>query len=143
MLRLGSNPTLFCAVRGAVEHLSEALGFPESHCSSITRPVDEALTNIARHSYNKRLEQPITVYFRTTQRDRHGKVQQGLEILLGDRGSWRGFEQATWTSSRRIQTGGLGLHAMRQAMDTVEFIRKGSTNRTRLVKYLAQTHDTP
>jgi anti-sigma regulatory factor (Ser/Thr protein kinase) len=143
MLRLRSNPTLFSAVRGAVEHLSEALGFPESQCSSITRAVDEALTNIARHSYNNRLEQPITVYFLTTQRDHHGKVQQGLEILLCDRGPAVDSSKLHGRPLGEIRPGGLGLHFMRQAMDTVEFMRKGSTNRTRLVKYLIQTQDTP
>jgi hypothetical protein len=34
----------------------------------------------------------------------------------------------------------LGLHFIRQAMDTVEFTRKGPTNRLRLVKYLAQAN---
>jgi hypothetical protein len=31
------------------------------------------------------------------------------------------------------------LHWIRQAMDIVEFTRKGLTNQLRLVKYLAQT----
>jgi anti-sigma regulatory factor (Ser/Thr protein kinase) len=35
----------------------------------------------------------------------------------------------------------LGLHLIRQAMDTVEYTRKGPTNRLRLVKYLAQTNN--
>jgi serine/threonine-protein kinase RsbW len=38
---------------------------------------------------------------------------------------------------KEIRPGGLGLHFIRQAMDTVEFTRKGSTNRLCLVKYLA------
>lgn len=46
-------------------------------------------------------------------------------------------------SIEEIRPGGLGLHFMREATDTVEFLRKGPTSRTRLVKYLVQTNDTP
>jgi anti-sigma regulatory factor (Ser/Thr protein kinase) len=143
MLALRSNPAWFCVVRGAVERLSETLGFPEPQCQSITRAVDEALTNIARHSYNNRLDEPVTLYFRRTQRDLHGSVQQGLEILLCDRGPAVDPSKLHGRPLEEIRPGGLGLHFMRETMDTVEFLRKGSTNRTRLVKYLVQTNDTP
>ena len=143
MLALRSNPALFCAVRGAVERLSETLGFPELQCRSITRAVDEALTNIARHSYNNRPDEPVTLYFRRTQRNHNGTVQQGLEILLCDRGPAVDPSKLRGRPLEEIRPGGLGLHFMRQTMDTVEFFRKGRTNRTRLVKYQAQTNDTP
>ncbi len=130
MLALRSNPMLFCVVRGAVERLSETLGFPETECRSITRAVDEALINIARHSYNNRLDEPVTVYFRRTQRDHDGTVQQGLEILLCDRGPAVDPSKLRGRPLEEIKPGGLGLH----------FIRP--TNRMRLVKYLAQTSET-
>src|SRR5712692_8166985 len=86
MLALYSNPKWFSTVRGAVERLTETLGFPIAQGRSITRAVDEALTNIVRHSYRNRLDQPIAMYFRRAQRRHDGQVQQGLEILLCDRG---------------------------------------------------------
>src|SRR5215467_9998474 len=86
MLALYSNPKWLSVVRGTVERLSNTLGFPEVQCRSITRAVDEALTNIVKHSYGNRLDQPIALYFRRTQRQSEGEVQQGLEILLCDRG---------------------------------------------------------
>ena len=43
----------------------------------------------------------------------------------------------------QIRPGGLGLHLIRQAMDTVEFTRKGLTNHLRVAKYLPQTSDAP
>ena len=86
MLALYSNPKWLSVVRGAVERLSKTLGFPEMQCRSIIRAVDEALSNIVRHSYGNRLDQPIAMYFRRTQPQSEGEVQQGLEILLCDRG---------------------------------------------------------
>lgn len=143
MLALRSDPRLLSAVRGAVERLSETLGFSELQCRSITRAVDEALTNIVRHSYNNRSDEPITVCFRRTQRDHHGRVKPGLEILLCDRGPAVDPAKLRGRSLDEIKPGGLGLHFIRETMDTVEFIRKGRTNRMRLVKYLSPKTETP
>ena len=138
MLALYSNPKWLSVVRGTVERLTETLGFPIAQCRSITRAVDEALTNIVRHSYRNRPDQPIAMYFRRAHRRHDGQVQQGLEILLCDRGPAVDPCKLQGRSLDQIRPGGLGLHFIRQAMDTVEFTRKGPTNRLRLVKYLAQ-----
>jgi len=141
MLALYSNPMLLSVVRGAVERLAETLGFPAAQCRSITRAVDEALTNIVRHSYGNRLDQPIALYFRKLRRPRHREVQLGLEILLCDRGPAIDPSKLQGRPLDEIRPGGLGLHLIHQAMDIVEFTRKGSTNQLRLVKYLEQTSD--
>jgi serine/threonine-protein kinase RsbW len=138
MLALYSNPEWFSTVRGAVERLTETLGFPIAQGRSITRAVDEALTNIVRHSYGNRPDQKIAMYFRRVQRRHDRRVQQGLEILLCDRGRAVDPCKLQGRSLDEIRPGGLGLHFIRQAMDTVEFTREGATNRLRLVKYLAQ-----
>src|SRR6267142_919884 len=137
MLALYSNPRLLSVVRGAVERLTETLGFPAVECRSITRAVDEALTNIVRHSYGNRLDKPIAMYFRRAQRRHEGEVQHGLEILLCDRGPEVDASKLKGRPLEEIRPGGLGMHLIHQAMDTVEFTRKGPTNRLRLVKYLA------
>lgn len=142
MMALHSNPEWLSTVRAAVERLTETLGFKAEHCRSITRAIDEALTNIVRHSYCNRRDQPITVYFRKAQRKQEGGIQRGLEIILCDRGpaadatKWRGRPLG------EIQPGGLGLRLIHDAMDVVEFSREGDTNRLRLVKYLGQSRHT-
>jgi serine/threonine-protein kinase RsbW len=141
MLALYSNPKWLSVVRGAVERLAETLGFPAAECRSIIRAVDEALSNVMRHSYGNRLDQPIAMYFRKTQRQYEGKVQEGLEILLCDRGPAVDTTKLHGRALDQIQPGGLGLRWVRQAMDAVEFGRKGPTNRLRLVKYLARSSD--
>ena len=137
MLAVYSNPQWLTVVRAAVERLTETLSFPPVEGASITRAVDEALTNIVRHAYGNRLDQPIVIYFRRTERQHDGQVQNGLEILLCDRGPAIDRGRLQGRPLEEIRPGGLGLHFIRHAMDTVEFTRKGSTNRLRLVKYLA------
>ncbi len=143
MLAMYSNPKLLSVVRGAVERLTEALGFPSAQCRSITRAVDEALTNIVRHSYGNRLDRPITLYFRKAQRRQDRHVEHGLEILLCDRGPAIDSNKLKGRPLEEIRPGGLGLHLIRQAMDTVEFTRRGPANRLRLVKYLTKTSNSP
>ena len=140
MLALYSNPKWLSVVRAAIERLTESLGFPIAQCRSITRAVDEALTNIVRHSYRNRPDRPIAMYFRRAHRRHHGQVQQGLEILLCDRGPAVDPSKLQGRPLDEIRPGGLGLHFIQQAMDTVEYTRKGPTNRLRLIKYLAQTN---
>ncbi len=142
MLTLCSNPKLLSVVRGMVERLAETLGFPAEQRRSITRAADEALTNIIRHSYGNRPDKPIALYFRRVQRRLHGEVECGLEILLCDRGPAVDLTKLQGRPLEEIRPGGLGLHLIRQAMDTVEFTRKGATNRLRLVKYLSQMSNT-
>ena len=105
-------------------------------CRSISRAVEGALTNIVRPSYGNRLDQPVALYFRTAKRWQHGEIEGGLEILLCDRGHAFDLNTLRGRPLEQIRPGGLGLHLIRQAMDTVEFTRKGSTNRLCLVKYL-------
>ena len=141
-LELHSNPHLFSVVRGAVERLTEVLGFSARGCRSVTRAVDEALTNIMRHSYRGRLDEPIGLYFRRVQRRSNGDADGGLEVQLWDRGLK--FDPAKFPARRlqEIRPGGLGLHFIRQAMDAVEYTRVGRTNRLRLVKYF-EGHEGP
>ena len=138
MMGLRSNPRLLSSVRGAVERLAETLGFPSIQCRSITRAIDEALTNIMRHSYRNQFDQPIAVYFRTAHRQHQGQAQEGLEILLCDRGPAVEASRLRGRPLEEIRPGGLGLHFIYDAMDAVEFARNGRTNELRLFKYLAQ-----
>jgi len=138
MMRLSSNPRLLSTVRGAVEPLAEMLGFPAAQRRSITRAVDEALTNIVRYSNGNRPDRPNTLYFRRTSRRRGESVEQGLEILLCDRGRSVDPGKPLGRCLEELRPGGLGLHFINEAMDAVEFTRKGLTNRLRLVKYLAE-----
>ena len=141
MMALYSNPRLLSAVRGAVEPLAEALGFSAPHRRSIARAIDEALTNIVRHSYCNQRDRPITLYFRKIRRPIGDSIEQGLEIVLCDRGPARDPGKFRGRALDEIRPGGLGLHLIHAAMDKVEFTRKGPTNRLRLVKYLSETGD--
>jgi serine/threonine-protein kinase RsbW len=135
-LELPSNPSSLCAVRGAVERLTESLGFSAPECRAVTRAVDEALTNIIRHTYCGRADQPIEVLFRSVHRQDDPESNVGLEILLCDRGPAINPGQMSLRALEEVRPGGLGLHFIQQSMDIVEYNHADGTNRLRLVKYV-------
>src|SRR5271168_5278117 len=135
-LELPSDPSLLCAVRGAVERLTESFGFSAPDCRAVTRAVDESLTNIIRHSYNGRPDQPIEMFFRSVHRQANDKSSQGLEIELCDRGPSIERAKLCMRELEEVKPGGLGLHFIKQSMDVVEYKRAKGTNRLRLVKYV-------
>jgi anti-sigma regulatory factor (Ser/Thr protein kinase) len=134
-LELRSHPTLLCVIRGALEPLMEMLGFSPEHNRAIIRAVDEAVSNIMRHAYHGRLDQPIEVYCNRLQRRTNGEIEQGVEILLFDCGPALDTTKLVARPLEEIRPGGLGLHIIRGSMDSVEYKRAGRLNRLRLIKY--------
>jgi serine/threonine-protein kinase RsbW len=135
-VELPSDPGMLCVVRSAIERLTEALGFTEGEVRSVTRAVDEALTNIMRHSYGGALDRRIELSCLRVARGRtaHG---DGFEIRLIDYGPKIDPAKLRGRPLDEIKPGGLGLHFIRQSMDIVEFRRAGGANVLRLVKYLS------
>jgi serine/threonine-protein kinase RsbW len=135
-LELPSDPGLLCAVRGAVERLTESFGFSAEECRAVTRAVDEALTNIIRHAYSGKPDRPIEMFFRSVHGQDGHPTAEGLEILLCDRGPAIKRDQWCMRALEEVRPGGLGLHFIQQSMDIVEYKRSKGTNRLRLVKYV-------
>jgi serine/threonine-protein kinase RsbW len=133
-VELHSDPGMLCVVRAAMERLTEAFGFSEPDCRSVTRAVDEALTNIMRHSYEGQLDRPIEVLCQRAPK-RNG-TGDGFEVVLSDRGPAVDPAKMQGRKLDEIKPGGLGLHFIRQSMDVVEFKRERDVNLLRLIKYL-------
>src|SRR5205807_10626525 len=97
--------------------------------------VDEAWTNIMRHAYCGKLNELIEVHC-TRLAHRSPSGGDALQILLCDNGPEVDPSKLRGRRLDEIKPGGLGLHFIRQSMDTVEYHRAGATNQFRLVKYL-------
>lgn len=139
-LEMQSDPTILCAIRGAVERLTESFGFTPEESRAITLAVDEALTNIIRHAYHGRPDQPIELYFHSLKRAANGageKAAQGLEFVLCDRGPAIEESKLCGRALDDVKPGGLGLHFIKESMDVVEYKRADEINHLRLVKYVS------
>jgi anti-sigma regulatory factor (Ser/Thr protein kinase) len=138
-LELRSNPEMLCVVRASLGQLTEKLGFPEAECRAVVLAVDEALTNIIRHAYSGQTERPIELSCRRIQVRQDGARREALEILVEDRGLKVDGAKLCGRALEDVQPGGLGLHFIRESMDTVEFRRKIGKNQLRMVKFLHVT----
>jgi serine/threonine-protein kinase RsbW len=135
-MELHSNPEMLCVVRNALSELTAKLGFSESECRAVVLAVDEALTNIIRHAYLGDPEQSIMASFRRIQAPGDSKSGDALEIVLEDNGVTANPEKMCGRALEDVRPGGLGLHFIRESMDTVEFSRSNGKNQLRLVKIL-------
>jgi len=134
-MELRSNPEMLCVVRNALSELTAKLGFSESECRAVVLAVDEALTNIIRHAYLGDPEQSIEASFHRIHVEGDGKSGDALEIVLEDSGVTPP-EKMCGRALEDVRPGGLGLHFIRESMDTVEFSRNNGKNQLRLVKIL-------
>jgi len=135
-LEFESNPEMLSVVRHALGQLAETLGLPSTGCRAVVLAVDEALTNIIRHAYRGEKGRPIQVSFRRIDVRRNGREEKALEIVLEDRGAKVDRARLCGRSLEEVQPGGLGLHFMKECMDTVEFRRAFGKNQLRLIKLL-------
>lgn len=135
-MELRSNPETLCVVRDALGQLAQTLGFPETDCRAVVLAVDEALTNIIRHGYRGKADQPIEISFRRIQVAQDGARRPALEIVLEDRGIRIDGSKLCGRALEDVRPGGLGLHFIKESMDAVEFRRRWGRNQLRLVKFL-------
>ena len=125
-LEVRSDPQVLSVVRSAVQQLAAVAGFDDRDCRLITLAVDEAMANIIRHAYNGRTDRPIELScWRRNDR---------LEFLLVDHGKSVPREKIRSRSLEEVRPGGLGVHLIKEIMDSVRYEPRPSGNHLRLVK---------
>jgi anti-sigma regulatory factor (Ser/Thr protein kinase) len=125
-LLLPSDPRYLSVVRGAVERFAALVGFEEEDCRWITLAVHEALTNVIRHAYHNRHDQPIEISCR--ERD------SGIEVVMVDNGQGVRPEQLSGRALDDVKPGGLGTHMIREIMDEMDYAPLEGRNELRLWK---------
>jgi serine/threonine-protein kinase RsbW len=133
-LSLLSDPQLLCVVRAAVGEMSAKVGFSEPEVRSIVLAIDEALANVIRHGYHGSVDRPIQLSFYRGQMKRGGEMRGALQIQIVDRGVPVVPDQMVGRKLDDIRPGGLGLHFIRETMDSVVFRHSRGRNYLRLIK---------
>ena len=134
-IKVPSNPQFLKIIRGGISHISELCGFSEEECNALTVAVDEASSNIIRHTYGGNTEEVIVVNFRI--------LQDRLEVVLRDFGKKVDPEKIKPRNLDEIRPGGLGVHLIKSTMDEVIYDNTPEIgNQLVLVKYLPGGKDT-
>ena len=118
-LHIRSNPEYLRIVRFAVRQVGLVVGFEEKTREMIALAVEEALTNVIRHSYGGPCEEQIIIKLNRIDGSPEGRV--GLEITVRDFGRKVDPETIKGRNLDHIRPGGLGVHLIKSVMDEVEY----------------------
>ena len=124
-----SNPAYLCAIREMVNLLSRRSGFGDSSANKIALAVDEALANVMNHGYEKRLDGLIWM---TISRFESNGQLGGFRIVIEDEGRQVEPEQIKSRDLADIRPGGLGVHIIKEVMDSVKYEKRESGKGMRL-----------
>lgn len=120
-------------VREFISEAARSAGFSDESVEKIALAVDEACTNIIKHSYQFAPDKDIEISIFT----RNGS----FEVVISDHG--RSFDPDTVQVPdmkeyiKKYRRGGLGMYLMRSLMDVVEYSTvPGAKNTVRLVKFM-------
>jgi serine/threonine-protein kinase RsbW len=116
-LRIQSQTGQLHLVREFVSSAAREFGFDEESAGKIILAVDEACTNIIKHSYENSPSNDIDVEVTTNGRR--------FEVIMTHKGKSFNPESVKTPDMKeyfkQFQRGGLGIHLMRSLMDAVEY----------------------
>ena len=90
--------------------------FSEQQRTLMVLGVDEACTNVIRHAYDLRDDQPIALSVEA--------LSTCVRMRLRDYGEKTPADQMRGRAHNQVKPGGLGLHLIRNAFDKVDYILK-------------------
>jgi anti-sigma regulatory factor (Ser/Thr protein kinase) len=126
-LSIPSHPKYLQLVRGAMEKATRIIGFSEDGSGHIILAVDEACSNIIKHSYMNDPKGKIDISIEI-----HGKE---LKIHITDYGKQCDIRQMQSRDIEDIRPGGLGIYIINQVMDSVEYdCSSASQNQVIMIK---------
>lgn len=137
-LQLTSDPLYLAGAREMVAAVARRLGFTEEACGQIALAVDEALCNVIRHGYDRQRDRPIWINLWPLPDPDAASARPGLRITIEDEARQIDPEQIKGRDLDHVRPGGLGVHIIREVMDSVSYEkRQGKGMRLTLVKYRA------
>lgn len=136
-LHINSNPEYLRVLRLAVRQVGLVIGLAEKTCEMVTLAVEEAVTNIIRHSYGGPCDEHIIIRLNRRHGDPEGRT--ALEVTIRDFGEKVDPETIKGRNLDSVRPGGLGVHLIQSAMDEVEYYSaEGKGMVLQMKKYLAQ-----
>ncbi|NIR52501.1 ATP-binding protein [candidate division KSB1 bacterium] len=128
-IRLPSDPRLLKIVRCGVSHLCEICGFSKGEKNQVVLAVDEAASNIIKHTYQNDTDKPIVISYRI--------FDDRLEVVLRDFGNKADPKKIKPRDLEDVKPGGLGVHFIKSTMDQVRYDNTLDVgNQVTLMKYL-------
>lgn len=134
-LRICANPEYLCIARQVSRKASELAQMNEDEINTVILAVEEALTNVIRHSYGGPCDKEVVLQIR--QLEGSPESPGALEIIIRDFGQQVDPSIIKSRDLDDIRPGGLGVHIIRSIMDKIEYTRQdGGGMQLRMIKYI-------
>jgi anti-sigma regulatory factor (Ser/Thr protein kinase) len=128
-LTLTSDPCLLSILRYVVKWHALDTGFAEEDADSLAAAMDEAASNVIRHTYKGRRNEKITVDIRA--------FEDRLELAIEDSGPKVDVNIIRPRPLEDVRPGGLGTYFIQCFVDQAYFDQEfGPGNRLKLIKYI-------
>ena len=115
-LEFTSHTANLARMRNFVRKFLARHPFSEKQRTFMVLGIDEACTNVIRHAYDLRDDQPIALSVES--------LQTCVRLRLRDYGEQTPAHQMRGRNHAEVKPGGLGLHLIRNAFDKVDYILK-------------------
>jgi serine/threonine-protein kinase RsbW len=125
-----SQTQLLKMVVELTRHIATLFQFPVAEAQKISLAIDEAVTNVIKHSYANQSDQPLTIeYF---------SAPEGMRIRIRYRGLPPDISDEEVNLGRMIKKkrkGGLGVKLMKTIMDSVGYRTVDGENCCEMIKW--------
>ena len=129
-----SHPKYLCIIRDVTARMANMSGMGEETTDQIKLAVDEACSNVIKHTYKGDTAKRIVVKFRTT--------DKRFEVKIEDSGPKVDPACMKGRDLNDIKPGGLGIHFIKRVFDLFVFDqRKKNGNRLKLIKHLEKENE--
>jgi serine/threonine-protein kinase RsbW len=126
-LEFSSHTGNLALMRNAVRSFLDGCNFSDKERTLMVLGVDEACTNIIRYAYDLADDQVILLEI--------DRVRKGVRVRLRDYGKKIAPTTLQAKRVKRVRPGGLGLHLMRAAFDSVHYAPKKHGTELVLMKH--------
>jgi anti-sigma regulatory factor (Ser/Thr protein kinase) len=115
-LEFTSHTANLALMRNFVRKFLSRHRFTEKQRTLMVLGIDEACTNVIRHAYDLRDDQPIAISVEA--------LSRCVRVRLRDYGEQTPPHRMRGRAHNEVKPGGLGLHLIRNAFDKVDYILK-------------------
>ena len=127
-IRVASDTRWLALIRRITDEFCQHTGIEAQERHAVILAVDEAVSNVMRHSYKGDPTQELTVTWRW--------MDGGIEVEIRDHGEPFDPRDETTSPPDELRVSGRGLFLMRTIMDQIDYRREGSTNLVRMRKMI-------
>ena len=130
VISIPSNTELLKMVVDLAKHVAIINQFSDSYAQKIALAIDEAITNVIKHSYQELKDKEIRLEFFSSETGLKIKIIfSGIPPVLKPKGVNLNH------MIKNKKKGGLGVELMRRIMDSVEYKRDGDSNTCEMIKW--------